>query len=108
MIACDGAAPRRRWRTSIVRPLSTMIAHDVTDISARITSSVWPTWIVRSRNACPGHAHSSTPEASRSTARKILSPRRVGTIPLSTTFPMHATSSPTRARASGLTEEASR
>ena len=45
----------------------------------RETRSVCPTAMVRSRNACPGQTHSSTPLSSRSTAWKIRSPRRVGT-----------------------------
>ena len=31
--------------------------------------------MVRSRKGCPGQAHSRTPEASRSTARKIRNPQ---------------------------------
>src|SRR6266702_4436138 len=73
-----------------------------------MTSRSCPFLIWRSRKGCPGQAHSSRPLSSRSTARNTRRPRRVGRTPVVTTRATHVTSSPTRARASGVTAVASR
>ena len=77
--------PHRYIDASSVTPLARAeIGQEVACVGRVVAKGVVPTRrglrifhaMLRSRNACPGQTHSSTPLSSRSTAWKIRSPRR--------------------------------
>ncbi len=72
-----------------------------------VTRSMSPFRIFRSSQGCPGQAQVIIPVSSWSTAWKILSPDRVGMIPLLRTRPRAVASMPTSNPATGSTVEAS-